>query len=186
MTLEDFWTIIGTVHRPVQGAMGYACMDAKTLALEAELEKLPAEEIVSFSHHFAGCMHDAYSWQIWDAAIVLDGGCDRDEFFGYFRANLISFGKQVFEGVMADPDSLGDLGLILDEPGYFSCRSDFGRAPRSMNEKPGQHSKRRASTRPNYPAQKFRWSGFMNFTRNARRGAVGVTVRGKMTPGCNS
>jgi len=129
MTLEEFWTIIDPVHQSVQGNMGYDYMEAKTRALEVKLEKLPPDEIASFRQHFGDCMARAYSWEIWSVAIVFDGGCDLNEFFGYFRINLISFGRQVFEGVMADPDSLGDLEIALAEPRYFSCRSDFDHAP---------------------------------------------------------
>jgi len=91
-----------------------------------------AARTASFGQYFDDCMARAYSWEIWSVAIVFDGGCDLYEFFGYFRINLISFGKQLFEGVLADPDSLGDIALDLAVPRYFSCRSDFGRAPSTV------------------------------------------------------
>ena len=46
----------------------------------------------------------AYRWDVWALAYLLQGGCS-DDAFEDFRGWLILQGREVFEGVIADPDS---------------------------------------------------------------------------------
>jgi hypothetical protein len=45
---------------------------------------------------------------------VINGGCS-DDCFDYFRAYLISHGREVFEAAIADPDSLASVELDDEE-----------------------------------------------------------------------
>lgn len=102
MTLEQFWTIVATVHQASSGDM-----PAKCRLLEDELRKLPAEEIRSFDEHFIDCLDRAYTWEMWAAAYIIGGGCSDDSFWD-FRSTLISMGQETYDNAVADPESLAD------------------------------------------------------------------------------
>ena len=53
-------------------------------------------------------MADAYTWDLWGAAYLINGGCS-DDGFAYFRSWLISRGRAAYEEAVRDPDSLADL-----------------------------------------------------------------------------
>lgn len=103
MTLDQFWDIVGKVHRDSGGDM-----DRKCELLEAELRSLPLDEVRSFQRHFDECQDRAYTWELWAAAYIIGGGCS-DDAFSDFRATLISMGRQTFRQALADPQSLADM-----------------------------------------------------------------------------
>lgn len=76
--------------------------------LRTVLATLPLHDIEAFQAAFDKAMARSYSWDLWGAAFVVNGGSS-DDGFEYFRCWLISRGKAVFEQVLADPDSLGDF-----------------------------------------------------------------------------
>jgi hypothetical protein len=54
-------------------------------------------------------MHtESYSWNLWGAAYLMNGGCS-DDGFDYFRAWLLAQGRDTFEKALADPDTLAAL-----------------------------------------------------------------------------
>lgn len=62
-------------------------------------------------------MRDSYTWDLWGAAYVANGGAS-DDGFEYFRCWLISKGRRVFEQILRDPDSLADF-IAEGETGDF-------------------------------------------------------------------
>ncbi len=100
MDEEAFWAIIRRADSPS--------------GLHAELAKLPDDELLSFERLHARCIHRAYTWELWGAAYVINGGCS-DDTFEYFRAALISLGRDVYERALGDPDSLADVDLQDEE-----------------------------------------------------------------------
>lgn len=100
MDLEAFWSAINAADTPEQ--------------LHERLEQLPDEELLSFEQLHEDFMRAAYSWNLWGAAYVINGGCG-DDTFEYFRAALISLGRDTFERALRDPDSLADVDLADDE-----------------------------------------------------------------------
>jgi hypothetical protein len=103
MTIDQFWNLIGKVHHESNGDF-----DRKCELLEAELRKLPLDEVRSFDAHFTECQDRAYTWKLWGAAYVMGGGCS-DDGFSDFRSTLISLGREVFERALVDPESLADV-----------------------------------------------------------------------------
>jgi hypothetical protein len=103
MTRDDFWNIVEKVHRTANGNM-----DKKCALLDAELRRLPLEEVRSFHAHFDECEDRAYSWDLWAAAYIIGGGCG-DDGFSDFRSTLISMGRGIFEQALANPESLADI-----------------------------------------------------------------------------
>jgi Protein of unknown function (DUF4240) len=105
---DRFWTIIQECHTASAGDM-----EQKDQLLKAAIGRLSRKEAVVFYHIFERMMDTAYTWPLWGAAYVVNGGCG-DDSFSDFRASLISRGKVAFSKAMADPDSLADEVIDLE------------------------------------------------------------------------
>ncbi|MET0246021.1 MAG: DUF4240 domain-containing protein [Sphingomonas sp.] len=97
-----FWALID------QSAAGATSQERQIAALRAGLLHLSAEQIAEFQHQFDTAMRASYSWDLWGAAYLVNGGAS-DDGFDYFRCWLISRGRATFETVTADPDALATL-----------------------------------------------------------------------------
>jgi hypothetical protein len=82
--------------------------------LEERLSQLPAQQIVDFGRIRHRLDQQAYSWEIWGAAYVIDDGCS-DDCFRDFRAYLISLGREPYEAALRDPDSLAPVVQDAEE-----------------------------------------------------------------------
>ena len=82
--------------------------------LEERLSQLPAQQIVDFGRIRHQLDQQAYSWEIWGAAYVIDDGCS-DDCFRDFRAYLISLGREPYEAALRDPDSLAPVVQDAEE-----------------------------------------------------------------------
>lgn len=98
MDREQFWSVIDK-------ASGSREPES---AIAEELGKLEPEEIASYQQHFDALFDEAYRWDLWGAAYLLEGGCSDDGFID-FRYGLISKGRRVFESALANPDTLADI-----------------------------------------------------------------------------
>jgi hypothetical protein len=70
--------------------------------------------VADFEGYHELAFADSYDWGLWGAACVINGGCS-DDCFDYFRAYLISRGREVFEAAVADPDSLASVEIDDEE-----------------------------------------------------------------------
>src|SRR2546428_3572312 len=79
----EFWSLIEDVREKSDG-------DCERLVelLESRLSRLPADEIVAFQTILYELLAEAYTWELWAAAYLINGGCS-DDGFDYFRAWLI-------------------------------------------------------------------------------------------------
>lgn len=111
MNIDEFWKLIGDAHQESQGDM-----DRKCELVQKAVESMSPEAAVAFSKHFDESMNRAYSWSLWGAAYVINGGCG-DDTFSDFRASLVSRGQTAFENAVADPDSLA--AETYDEDAWF-------------------------------------------------------------------
>ena len=101
MSDDRFWSLIGRTT-------AYAAdQDRQLDALRRVLRELSAADIEAFERAFEHQQLLAYSWDVWGAAHILNGGAS-DDGFEYFQRWLISRGRMAFEAVVADPDSLVD------------------------------------------------------------------------------
>lgn len=128
MTSNLFWNLIEKIHRDSRGDM-----DKKCTLLETELRRLPLEEVVSFGAHFDAFHDRAYSWELWAAAYIINGGCS-DDSFSDFRSTLISMGRQAYEAALADPESLA----AIDYDDGEACYEGFEYAAILMDMGKGQ------------------------------------------------
>jgi hypothetical protein len=110
MPTDRFWVLIERTL-PFQ-AKSFEVTRRQTAALQSALAALSPQEIEAFEVAFSEQLARSYSWDLWGAYYVANGGAS-DDAFEYFRRWLISKGRRVFEQVLSDPDSLADL--ITDE-----------------------------------------------------------------------
>jgi hypothetical protein len=111
MDESRFWKVVDEVH-----AQSPHDMDAKSEELKRALSRLSSDDALAFRELFDAAMNRAYSWPLWGAAYVINGGCGDDTFMD-FRSALISRGRAAFEKALADPDSLAEDAL--DEEQFF-------------------------------------------------------------------
>ena len=107
MDKAAFWEIIGDAKSASSNS--YERPDA----LRAALDKLSPDEIQGFQEAYIVQVCDAYTWPLWGAAYVMNGGCS-DDCFDYFRDWLISEGQAVYEAAVETPETLAELE-VTDE-----------------------------------------------------------------------
>ena len=100
MTLDEFWDHIRATRRKD--------LDAHQERLVKRLAKLPVDDILDFGHWWWIVWCEAYSWNLWGAAYIINGGCS-DDGFDYFRNWLVLQGRDVFQAAVSNPDSLADV-----------------------------------------------------------------------------
>jgi hypothetical protein len=106
MIREEFWSLIDATRA------GDPCAHAE--AIQAVLSQRTAEDIIGFEEHMAALLESSYTWKLWGAAYLINGGCS-DDGFDYFRGWLITQGQLGFDAALDDPDSLADLPKLEQE-----------------------------------------------------------------------
>jgi hypothetical protein len=110
MDLNEFWSLIDRSRSGHEEDTG-----AQEDALGELLRGRPRDELEAFERIYREQLARAYRWDVWGAGYVLNGGMS-DDSFDYFCDWLISRGREVFEQVLADPESLADVpGAVEDE-----------------------------------------------------------------------
>ncbi|MFD9601596.1 DUF4240 domain-containing protein [Streptomyces sp. NBC_01224] len=108
MDTTDFWNLIDDARAQVTGPEDAEAVVERASAL---LAARPREEIVAAQQLLWDLMAASYRAPLWAAAYTINGGCS-DDGFDYFRGWLIAQGREVFEQVVADPDTLAELPVI--------------------------------------------------------------------------
>src|SRR5271154_131804 len=114
---DAFWNIIEIASRS-------AVNDSLRIedALSRDLMKRPPQEIEQFQQTLKSKLDTAYTWELWGAAYLINGGCS-DDGFEYFRCWLITRGRAIFESAVANPDSLADLVSADDDEEGRECEA---------------------------------------------------------------
>ena len=122
-------------------------------AAEVVQERLTAinpERIVQYKRLFDKFFSEAYRWDLWGAAYLIDGGCSDDGFID-FRYGLISRGRSIFEEALNDPDSL--VAFASDSDDGYIPNEDFGyAAARAYKEVTGTDMPSQEYEHPKEPA----------------------------------
>ena len=108
MNTTTFWRLVEDARQQSGGDCG-----EQAEKMMERLSALPTEDIIGFSGTLNEQLRRSYTWDLWAAAYIINGGC-ADDCFDYFRAWLISQGEAVFENAMRDPESLADLDIDAD------------------------------------------------------------------------
>jgi hypothetical protein len=134
-----FWAII-----EAGGRKAFADPERQLAAVHQELLKLSPKEIRDFHRLFNQKLADAYIWDLWGAAYLINGGCSDDGFY-YFRSWLISRGRAVYEAAVENPDTLA--GLTDPEPDDYEFEDLWGASQYAYRELTGEEM----------PPVEFRW-----------------------------
>jgi hypothetical protein len=124
MTQDEFWQHIKATRR--------LDPDEHAERLATRLAKLPADDILAFGAHWEAALAKAYTWKLWGAAYLVNGGCS-DDGFEYFRNWLVLQGQAVYDAALNDPDSLaaylkGDAEVEADgNPAYDAYAAVTGK-----------------------------------------------------------
>jgi hypothetical protein len=110
MTADAFWEIMAEARRSTHRASEIPDW------LVERLSRLEESEIVAFQSRMRDCMYRSYDAHLWLGAVIVLGRCG-DDSFDYFRAWLISQGREAFESALADTDSLAGLESFDGEYG---------------------------------------------------------------------
>jgi hypothetical protein len=110
MDEAGFWKIVQDANDASSGDMARKCD-----ALRQQISSLSKADAIEFAQLFDAMMIGAYSFPLWGAAYVINGGCS-DDTFDDFCSSLISRGRQPFERALSDPDSLAEDS---DESDWF-------------------------------------------------------------------
>ena len=98
-------------------------MDLQAERMRRILSAMPVEDVLEFDRIFGELYWDAYHWDLWAAAYIIEGGCSDDGFMD-FRSWLISMGREVYKAAMADAESLAEVAA---RPGVERTRFEgFG------------------------------------------------------------
>jgi hypothetical protein len=103
MDEAQFWALI-----EAGGRKASADPDRQLAVVHRELLKLSPAEMRDFHRQFNRKLADAYTWDLWGAAYLVNGGCSDDGFY-YFCAWLISRGRVVYDAAVQNPDTLAGL-----------------------------------------------------------------------------
>jgi hypothetical protein len=136
---QRFWAIIES-----GGRKALADPERQLAAVHRRLKKLPPVEVRDFHRLFNQKLADAYSWNLWGAAYLINGGCS-DDGFAYFRAWLISRGQQVYAAALDNPDTLARI--VDPDRDDYEFEELWGVAPEVYEELTGEEM----------PVIDFRW-----------------------------
>lgn len=104
-----FWSLIDKSRTSSEGNYEVQC-EKLTLLLESE----KPEDIAKFDSIFLSLQDKAYTWKLWAAAYVINGGC-ADDCFIDFRSWLIGQGQNAFNNVISNPDTLVQMKIEPDK-----------------------------------------------------------------------
>jgi hypothetical protein len=109
MPEDKFWQLIAD-SRDASGGDS----EGQESALTALLHELPLNDLITFQNRYRQLRGQAYTWPLWGAVYIINGGCG-DDSFCYFRDWLIAQGREVYTNTMADPEWLASLKLPEEE-----------------------------------------------------------------------
>jgi len=85
--------------------------------LVGRLAEMDVGDIIRWARIYDVYQRLSYKMKLWAAAYVINGGCS-DDGFEYFRGWLIAQGREVFLNALANPDSLAEVDVRMDEAEY--------------------------------------------------------------------
>lgn len=133
---KQFWALVD------HSALLEANPDAQLADLRVSLNRLQPDQIAEFEQIFDATMRQSYSWNLWGAAYLANGGAS-DDGFEYFRCWLISKGRIPYETIAVDPDKLANLlapgsggDLEFEDFAYVAREAWAAKTGRDWNEMP--------------------------------------------------
>jgi predicted DNA-binding WGR domain protein len=129
---NEFWSLIERARKNSEDH------EAQMELLGEYLQNRSVEDIVAFEHILQEMLAISYQTNLWGAAYLINGGCS-DDGFDYFRAWLISKGKNIFQSALANPD---DLSRYIHDDDFdfreYECEALLGVSSMAFEMKTGQ------------------------------------------------
>lgn len=100
LSREQFWGLIA------KSRQGVADCDEQVERLVEFLTPLDEQQLFAFNHHYNTCFAEAYRWDLWGIAYLIQDGCSDDGFVDVIGW-LIGQGQKYYEAALADPANLG-------------------------------------------------------------------------------
>lgn len=121
MSDAEFWTLIESTKKTDP--------DEHAEQLTTKLAKLEPKQILAFGRVWERLHTAAYSWPLWGAAYLINGGCSDDGFID-FRSWLLLRGEADYSAARTDPDTLAKLRIEPDEASCecYPATKAYGRA----------------------------------------------------------
>ncbi|HXB08172.1 MAG TPA: DUF4240 domain-containing protein [Puia sp.] len=110
MPEDRFWGLIVASNEESEGDA-----DQQEDSLRELLQELPLQEVITFQNRYRQLRGVAYTWPLWGAAYIINGGCS-DDGFCYFRDWLIARGPEVYKQAIADAEWL--VNVEWSEDGF--------------------------------------------------------------------
>ena len=98
--MDEFWAIIDSSLAQSGGNP-----DVQLDVLTRRLGSMTKADLLRYFKSYEAAHETAYTWPLWDAASVINGGAS-DDGFAYFRDWLIGQGRKTFEMAVRSPGSL--------------------------------------------------------------------------------
>jgi hypothetical protein len=117
-----FWQLIESTRQAAGNDTG-----RQSELLEERLSRLPAQSFLDYQRTRHHLDQQAYTWDIWAAAYVIEDGCSED-CFRDFRSYLISLGRGPYEAALRDPDSLAPVAQDAEQGDWENADSVAGDA----------------------------------------------------------
>lgn len=109
MTEENFWALMAETN-----AKSDADPEEQQILLERALINVSTNNLVKFDNIYQKYINKAYTWPLWGAAYLINGGCS-DDCFMDFRGWLIAQGQDVYNKALENPDSLAELEHLQED-----------------------------------------------------------------------
>jgi len=100
---ETFWSII-----KITKDNSHDNFELQQKELANQLRKLTPDEIILFGNRFRSYRGLAYTWELWGAIYMIQGGCG-DDSFNDFREWVIGQGKEFYNKTITDPETLVEV-----------------------------------------------------------------------------
>lgn len=123
-----FWRAIADSRRDA------ANLEEQMQRLSQLLKDADPGLLVDFQRVLEDRANDAYRWDLWAVAYIVNGGCSDDGFY-YFRGWLIAQGRDYFETALADPERAADR---IEPDDIAECEEIYAIAPRIYEAKTGR------------------------------------------------
>ena len=105
MDRDIFWRMIADSRSALDPRDPDENQNRQVSSLQAALERLPPADIIAFGDELHALMLEAFRWDLWGVAYIAGDGCSNDV-FADFRGWLVSMGRDAYESVLREPDSL--------------------------------------------------------------------------------
>ncbi|HEY1067482.1 MAG TPA: DUF4240 domain-containing protein [Pirellulales bacterium] len=128
--MNRFWKLIDKSRLDVDEGD----VESQLERLQDLLEEWEPEEIVGFHRCFTEAVRNAYRWDLWGAAYLINDGCDEagfDDFLGW----LIAQGRDYYLAALDDPQKAGDR---IEEEYEHECEAMWSVAAKAYEARTGR------------------------------------------------